>query len=75
MANEPTTSKRTYTRLDFNVEQEEQLIDFVKGHPALFDPKNDQYKNRSYRDQLWIQFGSTINKSGSTKHIDCFSFF
>lgn len=64
MENEAQTSKRTYTRLDFTVEQEEKLIEYVKAHPALFNPKDAQYKNRTYRDHLWIEFGSSIEKSG-----------
>lgn len=64
MENASTATKRTYTRLDFSVEQEEQLIDYVKGNPALYNPKDVQYKNKNYRDRLWTEFGSTINKSG-----------
>lgn len=53
-------AKRSYTRLDFSVEQEEKLIEFVKENPALYDPSNEHYKNRTYRDRLWTEFGITI---------------
>lgn len=67
MANrtETTTTKRTYTRLDFSLDQEEELIDFVKINPALYNPKEPFYKNKMYRDRLWAEFGEKINKSGN----------
>ena len=68
---EASTSKRNYTRLDFNLEQEEKLIEYVKDHPALFDPRDSQYKSRTYRDHLWAEFASSINKTGK----QMFSFF
>lgn len=58
------TAKRTYTRLEFSIEQEEQLIDYVKTNPALYNPKDPQYKSRTYRDRLWEEFGQQINKTG-----------
>lgn len=65
----PSTSKiaatkRTYKKLDFSFEEEEQLIEFVKDNPALYDPKDIQYKNKNYRDRLYNDFGATIEKSG-----------
>lgn len=65
--NGQSTSKRTYNRLDFTLAQEEQLIDFVKSNPALYNPKEPLYKNRMYRDRLWGEFGDSISKTG----IDC----
>lgn len=64
-------SKRSYTRLEFTIEQEEQLIEFVKENPALYDPKDTQYKNKNFRDRLWNEFGNKIEKSGkfSLRHI------
>lgn len=61
---EKSTAKRTYTRLEFDSEQEEKLIEYVKEHPVLYNPKDGKYKNKSYRDRLWDKFGTTINKSG-----------
>lgn len=58
-------SKRTYTRLDFTLEQEEKLIEYVKSNAALYNPKDGQYKSRTYRDRLWEEFGQTIEKSGN----------
>lgn len=43
-----TATKRTYNRLDFTLEDEEQLIDLVKSNQALYDPKNPHYKNKMY---------------------------
>lgn len=58
------TQKRNYTRLDFTLEQEEDLIEFVRENPALYNPKEAQYKNRNYRDRLWNEYGERINKTG-----------
>lgn len=59
-----STQKRNYTRLDFSLEQEEELIDFVRQNPALYNPKESLYKNRNYRDRTWNDFGARINKTG-----------
>lgn len=64
MSTETLTTKRAYTRLDFSVEQEEQLIEYVKEHPALYNPKNSLYKNKTYRDRLLAEFGVQIDKTG-----------
>lgn len=56
--------KRTYNRLDFSLEHEEQLIEYVKSNPTLFNPKEPLYKNKMFRDRLWEEFGATIEKSG-----------
>lgn len=59
------STKRTYVRLDFTQEQEEQLIDFVKTNPVMYNPKDANYKNKMYRDRLWAEFGEKIDKSGN----------
>lgn len=64
MDNETVAVKRGYHRLDFSLEQEEKLIEFVRRNPALFNPKDVQFRNKTYRDRLWADFGSTINKTG-----------
>lgn len=69
-----TANKRTYTRLEFSPEQEEQLIEFVKANPALFDPKDSHFKNKKYRDRLWNQFGDEIDKKGERFFIFFFIF-
>lgn len=58
------TAKRSYTRLEFSLEQEELLIDFVKTNSSLFNPKDAHYKNKMYRDRLWAEFGKQIDKTG-----------
>lgn len=57
-------SKRSYTRLEFTKEEEEQIIDFVKQNPLLYDPRNPNYKNRTSRDKLWNDIATSLNKSG-----------
>lgn len=56
-------AKRTYTRLEFSLEQEENLIDYVKLNPVLYNPKDSMYKNKMYRDRLWDELGEQLNKS------------
>lgn len=70
--NDKTSSqtKRNYNRLDFTLEQEEQIIDFVRHNPALHNPKESLYKNKNYRDRMWNELGTKINKAGmSTNNI------
>lgn len=64
LAPSKSANKRLYTRLDFNTEQEEQLIEFVRENQALYNPINSLYKNKNYRDHLWVEFGGKIGKSG-----------
>lgn len=64
MASNKTVTKRAYTRLDFSLEQEEKLVDHVKMNSALYNPKDEHYKNKTYRDRLWEKFGETIDKPG-----------
>lgn len=59
-----SAKKRTYKKLDFSLEQEEQLIELVKENPALYDPRDLEYKNKKYRDRLLNDFGATIGKTG-----------
>lgn len=58
------TKRKTYTKLDFTLEEEEELIDFVKSNPELFNPQNEHFKNKMFRDRLWAQFGEKIDKKG-----------
>lgn len=68
MANNIPAAKRVYTRLEFSLEHEEELIDFVKLNPALFNPKNPHYKNKMFRDRLWQDIADKLKKNGN-----CFS--
>lgn len=57
-------TKRTYTRLEFTLEEEEKLIDFVKSNSALYNPKDSNYKNKMYRDRQWEKIADDIGKTG-----------
>lgn len=59
------TKRKPYTKLDFSLEEEEQLFDYVKSNSPLYDPQNENYKNKMFRDRLWDKFGETIEKSGN----------
>lgn len=58
--------KRTYARLQFTKDEEENIITFVKEHPEIFDPKHENFKNKSHKDKLWNDFGEALEdpKSG-----------
>lgn len=64
MDKEAAAPKRVYNRLDFTIEQEEQLIEFVRTHPAIFNPKDSSYKNKGHRDRLFADFGQQISQLG-----------
>jgi len=59
------TRKRIYTKIDFSLEDEEALIDFVKLNESLFNPQNDLYKNRNHRDRLWQEIAQQLGKTGN----------
>lgn len=59
-----TKSKRIYQRTNFSLEDEETLIEFVKGNAELYDPKHKLYANRIRKSQLWQDFASKLNKTG-----------
>lgn len=57
-------TKRSYNRLEFSLEQEEEIIEYVRANPPLYNPKEHLYKNKTYRDRMWNDFGAKIEKSG-----------
>lgn len=59
-----STEKRTYNKLDFSNDDEILIIDFVKQHSLLFNPKDSDYKNKALRDKAWNDLGEKIGKSG-----------
>lgn len=50
---------------NFTAEEEEQLADFVRQHPQLYDPSHVDYKNKSIRQQFWMQIGTELNKTST----------
>lgn len=58
------TEKRVYNKLDFSPDEEVQIIDYVKQHPILYNPKNPDYKNKTKRDKIWNDLGIILNKPG-----------
>lgn len=61
---EKLAQKRTYVRLNFTQDEEEKIISFVKLHPELYDPKNENFKNKAHKDKLWNDLGKTFDKAG-----------
>lgn len=64
MEDQTRKSKRVYNKIDFSLEDEEALIDFVKLNEPLINPQHDLYKNRIHRDRLWLDIGNELGKSG-----------
>lgn len=58
-------NKRNYRELGFDLVQKEQLIGFVKANPALYDPKDKEYKSKQFQNRLLNDFGATIGKTGN----------
>ncbi|KAL4112856.1 hypothetical protein QTP88_016576 [Uroleucon formosanum] len=46
-------------------ENDEQLIDFVKNHEALYNIKSKEYRQAQMKQNLWNEIGITLQKSGS----------
>lgn len=63
-ASKKNDKKRSYTRLEFSAQDQETIINFVKEHRILYDPKHEDYKNKFKRDQLWNKLGTSIEKTG-----------
>ncbi|KAG8193322.1 hypothetical protein JTE90_003804 [Oedothorax gibbosus] len=47
----------------FNADDEETLIDMVKGYPALYDMQRSSYKNFSVKAMAWKEISEKLNKS------------
>lgn len=57
--------KRVYTKLSFSLEEEEKIINFVKEHAELYDPKNKEFKNKGHKEKLWNDFAVTLENGTS----------
>ncbi|CAH4031821.1 unnamed protein product [Pieris brassicae] len=44
-------------------ENDEQLIDFVKNHEALYNIKSKEYRQAQMKQNLWNEIGITLQKS------------
>ena len=42
----------------------EQLIEFVRKYPALYNLSNPKYMNSSFKNEIWIKIGEEIEKDG-----------
>lgn len=63
------SQKRVYSKLSFSLEDEEKIINFVKEHAELYDPKNGQFKNKGHKDKLWNDLAITFKND--TLGSDC----
>lgn len=57
-------ANKKYRRLNFEVEEEEQLIDLVRKHPCLYNKKEKDYMNSQYKARIYQEIGQKLNKSG-----------
>lgn len=37
----------------------------MKSNPSVYNPKNEHYKNKMYRDRLWLDSGESIHRDGN----------
>lgn len=49
---------------DFDAQQQEILIDFVKNHPSLYIKQHKMYRKIQVRTRLRTEIGAKLNKSG-----------
>lgn len=45
-------------------ENDEELIDFVKNHEALYNIKSKEYRQAQLKQNLWNKIGIKLLKSG-----------
>lgn len=59
---EQKSQKRAYNKLSFSSEDEETIINFVKEHAELYDPKNKKFKNKGHKDKLWSDLAHSLEE-------------
>lgn len=57
------SGKKIYNRNVFTTEEEEILIDFVREHNFLYNPKEKLYKNITARSVCWKEIGGILKKN------------
>lgn len=68
-AEEPVSGQRkkkakgNYRKISFSAEDEEKLIELVKGNPLLYSPSNPEYKDKVLRGKAWDGIGKSLSKS------------
>lgn len=58
-----SATKSTYRRMDFNLDDEERLIELVKSNEFLFNVSHSSYKDRLKRIKTWDDIAQTLSKS------------
>lgn len=48
----------------FSDEDCEKLIELIRQHPSIYDPKLDSYRDENLKDNIWINIAGKINKTG-----------
>lgn len=46
-----------YTGLVFVIMEDSKLIELVRVHPSVYNPKHHLYKDATVRDNVWIEIG------------------
>ena len=49
---------------NWNSEEDEQLIDFVKNHEMLYNVKSKDYRKAQLKQNMWCEIAGTLNKTG-----------
>lgn len=58
-------AKGNYRKIAFTAEDEERLIELVKGSPSLYSPSNPEYKDKIVRGKAWDNIATSLSKPSS----------
>jgi len=50
----------------FNQALDEQLIDFVRMHPALYQSSHISYKENAVKESVWDEIALSLDRTGNT---------
>lgn len=56
--------------MDFNENEKEILIDFVRNNPPLYSQPHARFKDTELKNRLWEEIGKSLNKTG--KHLEMY---
>lgn len=48
----------------WSAEQDEVLIDFVRGNESLYNIKSKEYRNSQAKQRLWHEIGEILKRTG-----------
>ena len=58
-----STAKRARVSAVFTDSQETAIVEFVKGHPELYDKENARFHDRHRKEALWSEIAEKLNQN------------